>query len=429
MHADQTSPDRLGRNIFGLAVLAAPLLGLAVLVVWLFVPAGPPTVPTDPPADDGAALARVAACRDAPLAYLIAHTSDNDWRVRAAAYAELARHAPLENVPLRDTPIDERETIILDWLDRNEPGYASDMCEWYTRLEHLRFGGPLVQRCMTCHVGVEPTPKLIDTNCIACHETIHQQWSGTAHANSLSHLPLVTIDPATRQQKPFDFGKRKGMSCVACHEPVEPAGSTPDASGPDDGCLALFDTVSCGTCHSQTQTQWRAWLDSPRFRKASWPPGSLELVDEASRRCADCHMPGGEHLWGARRDVALLRSGIVLDVSQGEDGGAVVTLRNLAGHNYPSGRTRRALQLYVQIDDEPEQLIATFADELPSTATDPSVTGPTLAPGETRSVALPGRPVRVQARLIYARNRYVPGTYTVEIVSADHDIPTAGKGE
>lgn len=420
MHADETSPHAASRNIFGSAALVGGLLGLVVLILWLFVSGSPPAAPTDPPADDEAVLARVTACRDAPLAYLIAHTSDNDWRVRAAAYTELAKHAPLDSVPLRDTPIDEREAIILDWLDHNEPGYASDLCEWYTRLEHLRFGGPLVQRCMACHVGVEPTPKLVDTNCIACHETIHQQWSGTAHANSLSHLPLVTIDPATRQQKAFDFGERKGMSCVACHEPVSLTDSTPDASGPEGVCLALFETVACGTCHSQTQTQWRAWLDTPRYRKATWPPGSLELVDEGSSRCADCHMPGGEHLWGARRDVPLLRSGIVMGVSQGADGGAVVTLRNLAGHNYPSGRTRRALQLFVQLDDEPERLIATFADALPGAAADPTVAGPTLAPGETRSVVLPGRPVRVQVRLLYARNRFVPGTYTVEIVSTDH---------
>lgn len=420
MHAERTSPKTPGRNIFGLAALAAPLLGLAVLVAWLFVPANPPAAPTDPPADDGAVLARVAACRDAPLTYLVTHTSDNDWRVRAAAYAELAKHAPLENVPLRDTPIDEREAIILDWLDRNEPGYASDMCQWYTRLEHLRFGGTLVRRCMACHAGAEPTPRFIDTSCTACHETVHQQWSGTAHANSLSHLPLITIDPATRQQKPFVFGERKGMSCVACHEPVEPAASAPVKGEQDGVCLASFEAVSCGTCHSQTQTQWRAWLETPRYRKATWPPGSLELADEESGRCADCHMPGGEHLWGARRDIPLLRSGIVMDVSQGADGGAVVTLRNLAGHNYPSGRTRRALQLYVQLDDEPERLIATFADALPDAAADPSVTGPALAPGETRSVALPGRPTRVLARLVYARNHFVPDAYTVEIVSTDH---------
>lgn len=424
MHADPTSPDTPGRNYFAVAARAAPLLGLVLFILWLTMPGGPPAAPTDSPPDDAAVMGRVAACRDAPLSYLIAHTSDSDWRVRAAAYAELAKHAPIENVPLRDTPIDQREAIILGWLDRNEPGHASDMCQWYADLNHLRFGGPLVQRCLACHAGAEPTPRLVDTNCIRCHETIHTQWAGTAHANSLSHLPLATINPATRQQKMFDFGGRTGLSCVACHEPIRTTAAGPDTGVPDEDCLAVFETVSCGACHGETQTQWRAWRDTPRYRRAVWPPGSLELSEEEPRSCAGCHMPDGEHLWAARRSVPMLQSGIAMNASRGPDGRAVVTLRNLAGHNYPAGRTRRALHLYAQLDDEPERLIATLADALPGTD-DPPVTGPTLAPGEARDIPLPGRPGRVRARLVYARNRFVQDAYTVEIISLEHAFSPA----
>lgn len=427
MHADRTSPNPSGRNFFTPAARAVPLLGLALmvlLILWLAVPAGPPAAPTDTP-DDAAVMKRVTACQGAPLSYLIAHTSDNDWRVRAAAYAELAKHAPIENAPLRDTPIDQREAVILGWLDRNKPGLAADMCQWYTGLSHLRFGGPLVQRCLACHVGAEPTPQLADTRCIRCHETIHAQWSGTAHANSLSHLPLVTIDPATRQQVPFDFGGRKGLSCVACHEPIQSTASVLDTGGPDEVCLAAFETVSCGECHAEAQAQWQTWRDTPRYRRAVWPPGSLELSDEEPKSCAACHMPEGEHLWAARRDVPLLQSGLVMNVSTNPDGQAVVILRNLAGHHYPAGRTRRALLLYAQLDDGPERLIATLADSLPGTD-EPPVTGPTLAPGEARAFPLPGKPRGVHARLVYARNRFVQDAYTVEVLSLDHVFPTAG---
>lgn len=419
MHADRTSPKTPGRNYFAVAARAGPPLGLALLVLWLVVPGSPPAAPTGPPADDAAVLERVTACRDAPITYLIAHTSDNDWRVRAAAYAELAKHAPIENVPLRDTPIDERETVILDWLDRNGPDPAADMCEWYTGLDHLRFGGPLVQRCLTCHVGAEPSPQLIDTRCTACHETIHAQWAGTAHANSLSHLQLLTIDPAIRQQTPFDFAGRKGMSCVACHEPTDHAAEGEIPDGRDRaGCVASFHTVSCGACHAQAQEQWQARRDTPRYRRAVWPPGALELADGGPESCAECHMPDGEHLWAARRSIPMLQSGLAVSVSRDPGGRAVLTVRNLAGHNYPTGTTRRALHLYVQLDDGREHLIATLADSLPGTA-DPSITGPTLAPDEARKINLPGRPTRVRARLVYARNRFQPDTYSVEVTAIE----------
>ncbi len=436
MHAERTSPKTRGRKVFTVAARAVPVLGLALLlllVVWLAVPGGP-REPTDTPADDDAVLQRINACRDAPLARLIAHTSDTDWRVRAAAYAELAKHAPIENTPLRDTPINEREAIILDWLARHQPDFASGMCEWYVRPDPLRFGGPLAQRCLACHAGAEPTPKLTDTRCISCHETIHAQWAGTAHANSLSHLPLVTIDPATRQQEPLDFAGRKGMSCVACHEPAGHAAGgdapgTPGAPGTPDGhgqagCVASFRTVSCGTCHNEAQTQWQTWRDATRYRRAVWPPGAMELSDEEPGSCAGCHMPAGEHLWAARRSVPMLQSGLAVNVSRAPDGRVVLTLRNLAGHNYPTGTTRRALLVYAQLDDGPQRLVATLADTLPGT-TDPAVTGPTLAPGEARAITLPGKPGRVRARLLYARNRFVQDAYTVEVFSLDHVFPTA----
>lgn len=418
-----------GRKYFGTFACGVSLLGLGLLILWLIVPVTPPAAPTDPLPDDAAVLERVAACQDAPLTYLIAHTSDNDWRVRAAAYAELAKHAPIENVPLRDTPIDQREATSLDWLDQNASDLASDMCEFYTQLNHLRFGRPLVQRCLTCHVGREPEPQLADTRCIACHESIHQQWAGTAHANSLSHLPLLTIDPATRQQTPFDFGDRKGMSCVACHTPTDHAaeGKLPAKLDGKD-CVATFTAVSCGVCHAQAQTQWQTWREMPHYRRAVWPPGSLELADEEPKSCAGCHMPDSEHLWAARRSIPLLQSGLTMNVSRDPNGQAAITLRNLAGHNYPAGRTRRAMHLYAQLDDEPERLIATLADSLPGTA-NPTIIVPTLAPGEARVIPLPGHADRVQARLVYARNRFVHEAYTVEITSIDHTFPTTADTE
>ncbi len=98
-----------------------------------------------------------------------------------------------------------------------------------------------------------------------------------------------------------------------------------------------------------------------------------------------------------------------------------------AGHNYPTGTTRRALHLYKQLDDEPERLTATLADTPPDVE-DSSITGPTLAPGEVRKINLPGRSTHVRARLVYARNRFQPDAYSVEATAIEWPS-TAGEIE
>jgi HEAT repeat protein len=74
---------------------------------------------------------RAAACawmgkhRQAELArwVLFPRMSDQDWRVRAAAFdavqqmAGATPNAPKADAPLRDTPVDQREPIILGWIN------------------------------------------------------------------------------------------------------------------------------------------------------------------------------------------------------------------------------------------------------------------------------------------------------------------------
>ncbi len=406
------------------------VLAMIVLGGMLLRSSGPGVVLIGGDPWDADPLKRAQFCQQAGVAELLALTSDSDWRVRAAAFEALAGIGPIDSVPLRDTPIDQRETLALSWMDRNTPSLSGDLCEVYARSEYLRFGPVLVGRCLTCHVGAEPKPDLAAARCAECHEQIHSQWSGTAHANSLSHLVLKTVDPVTRQPGVFDFKGLKGLSCVACHAPASGGG----ASDQGADCITPFTTIACAQCHSRTSSQWDTWAEQPRYRQATWPPGSFERVnDEKPMTCIDCHMPDGQHRWSARRDVELLRSGVAMTLGQDGEGGLTLSLRNFAGHAYPSGGIRRALRLYVQLDGGTEQLLAVLADPMDDSSDTPNVY-PALQPGEIRLFPLPSTTSRVQARLVYVRNRFDTDSYTAEIHRFDQQpsrgatpVPSGGR--
>ncbi len=397
-----------------------PAIVLAILIGWWAVsPLQDKQTRTSPNVPKPSA----SHLRHAPLTQLIASTADKDWRVRAQAYEALAESAGFGPIPLRDTPIDEREAILLNWLDQHDPELASDPCELFIQTENLRFGRVLMQRCMTCHVREEAEQYPDSNRCSSCHQTIHQQWSSSAHANSLSHLHLITVDPITRQQKPYDFGPLKGLSCTACHQPV--AGTAFDEparlnTGPGDTrCITSFHTVNCAACHRQADAQWKSWLKTPTYRKADWPPGALERLDGIKADCVGCHMQEGEHRWAARRDIGLLQDGLAARLMRDAEVLPVLELRNLAGHHFPTGTIRRALAVYLQPDEKPEQMIALLADQIPGQQ-DPTVTGPTLSPGEVRHIPLPETAGYVRVRLEYIRNRFEPDGYRATIFEMEH---------
>lgn len=425
MAGQQTSLNQTGKLSIATITRGLPIVCLFLLAAWLVWP-GQQGNETAPATDtDTPELQRAAACEGAPLEYLIAHTSDNDWRVRAAAYEALSRIAPIDNAPLRDTPIDQREAVIFDWLDQHAPDLAADLCQVYAQPDDLRFGRTLAQHCLTCHAGPEPPAGLTDQRCAQCHSTIHEQFVGNAHANSLSHLNLITIDPATRQQQTFDFKDRRGLTCITCHQPEDSTDLTTPNDQDVNTCIAPFNTSTCATCHKQAQAEWQTWQSQPRFQKANWPPGSIEQATDDPKSCTDCHMPDGNHLLAARRDPALLQSGLKLAITRDAQGQAVLTLHNLAGHAYPTGTTRRALHLYTQTDDQPETLIAILTDPAPATpithdAPETSNTQLSLEPNELRRFTLPGRPTHISARTVYVRNRFQPGSYTTHVTSIEH---------
>ena len=376
---------------------------------------------------------------------LLPRATDVDWRVRASAFGALGRFAPLDDgVPHRDTTPAERDRRVLAWLDAYDAGadrpLAPELCELYAGVGHVEFGPPLAERCLRCHVGSSRRAHASARTCAACHPDIHRQWAGSAHAQSLSHLFLVTVDPATRRPQRMDFSPLRGVHCHECHPPrggAPASAATAPSTRPAECPLATRRSepaaALCGRCHHATGVQWRAWLGGRQPRRAVWPPGQVELEVRGDRRgCVACHMararsrPGAtarqDHAWSARRSARLLTSGIDLRAEwvRGADGADKVRLHlvNLAGHACPTGTRRRALELRVgRAGDASLERLTTLSPVRPGRPR--GGVDPALAPGEERTwtIDAPADGGPAAYRLIYHRNLGAAGAYEVEVAS------------
>jgi hypothetical protein len=399
----------------------------------------------DEPRVRAAACAILAASPDeGRLGMLLPRASDSDWRVRMAAFHALAAAGRFQGEPLRDTPLDEREAILLAWLDAHDAASAAplgrDLCELYAGDRHVEFGRPLAARCLVCHAGAAPAPFMASETCGNCHGRTYQEWSGSAHAQSLSHLRLATVNPTTREPQQMDFGEVRGIGCRECHRPAaEPSAPIPQDRAPTTGSNATRTGLtacpfrfaadaaaseSCARCHASTAAEWRAWLKGPQPRIATWPPGEIQTDRRGdTRTCVDCHMPAGRvsegkaeehaHTWAARRDVERLRDGLAVrsEVPRGVSSPEVrMRLINLSGHAYPTGTRRRALRILVAA---------------PAAAGSAAVYRvPPLAPGEQREFVLPvpGGAATLMIRLQYCRDVTDPAAAVTDVFSAEEDL-------
>lgn len=172
---------------------------------------------------------------EALLPLVLPRASDTDWRVRAAAFEAMGQFRRFEGgTPMKNTPLDDRERLLLDWLaDRDAHSarpLAPEICELYARAGPVEFGRPLAARCLRCHAGASPQPFDAGAACGRCHKAAHAQWAGSAHANSLSHLRLSTVDANTRSPAVVDWGAVRGIGCTECHR-VRGGGAATSASG------------------------------------------------------------------------------------------------------------------------------------------------------------------------------------------------------
>ncbi|MEM7722788.1 MAG: multiheme c-type cytochrome [Pseudomonadota bacterium] len=366
--------------------------------------------PPDAVGEDPMSRASAATTAEAPT--LIRLACDADWRVRAAAFAALDRMHKFDRLPARDTPMAEREVLLVDWMEGYAAAIGHDLCDIFAFAPTAQFGTTLVDNCLSCHAGPRPSTQFAADGCVDCHAATHREWAGSAHANSLTHLVLPTVDPVSRKQHLHDFAGRRGLSCTACHVPA----------GKHDTCVAEFAARSCSDCHADAAAQWQAWAAAARPRKAVWPPGSVATeAGGAPASCVDCHMPDQSHAWSARRNPALLAQGLDIALGRGRDGRATIALTNLAGHDYPTGSTRRAIEVWVALDGAKAYRLTTLAP--PAASQDTAASEPALRPAEQRVWPLPGEPERVTCRVVYVRDRFNPKSYKIDIVTATRHIP------
>lgn len=395
---------------------------LAVSAAWLLLA---PRGEGDRPAADHRGeqpAARAAATLGASLPQLLVLGSDRDAGVRAAAFAALDRIAPLPPPP-RDEPMASREVRLLRWAEAQAPHLVADLCDLHAGAAFAEYGATLVARCLRCHAGPEPIAGRGDVDCAACHAAIHDDWRGGAHAASLTHLHLPTVDPATREVGLHDFDGRRGIACIACH--VETGTS-------DDGCVAAFARRDCASCHADVQAQWEQWRDGDRPRRAAWPARGVAIEPAATpaTTCAGCHARDGDHRFAARRDEATMRDAVALSVAIGATGRASATLVNLCGHALPAGTARRGVAIEVARGApgaaEPAwERVALLAEPWPG-ETGAAAEAP-LAPGERRSIELGAAADLRAVRLLWLRDRADPARLTVVLAEAEVAAPPASR--
>jgi hypothetical protein len=403
----------------------------------------------DDPRVRAAAVTVIAEhANDALLALIVPRAMDADWRVRAAAVATLAaRGGPGDPPTLRDTPLEIREAWLAAWIkdhdERADPDLYPEICELVAGQKHLEFGRAMVDRCLDCHAGERPEPPAASEACARCHPDAGRTWAESAHAQTLSHLALVTVDAATREARPWDFGPLRGIGCAECHR-VARANPLVDPAAERAGeCPWIFseteaDEDSCARCHAAVQAQFEAWRAGPQPRREPFPPGRINLKARGDERdCVGCHMPADRegpppHDWSARRDPAMLREGI--DVAAVRDAGAAAqegvrfTLTNLAGHATPAGTRRRGLQLWAGPEGGEMRLVAAMSPVRAGGALAES--SPALGPAQQRTVFVeaPAGASAIEWRLVYVRDVFEPARWSVDVTSGRVPLgPWAGE--
>lgn len=222
---------------------------------------------------------------------------------------------------------------------------------YLARQEHLRASG--------ARPDFVRYPYLESGSCRRCHAEAWESWAASPHAKALQsleprnlsaadkvatclpcHAPepiLIVPGPVARDDR-----RSEGVSCVTCH--LSAGGMA--ARRPVEGAcrpvaLPIVESVDlCLPCHNAhgTVDQWRA---------SAWPARGVD--------CRSCHMPGSDHAMQGAHDTETLRRAVSLSGSW-QDGRLVVQVANVGvGHNVPSGRRSRSLELVVDLPDRQER--------------------------------------------------------------------------
>ena len=277
-------------------------------------------------------------------------------------------------------------------------------------LAWVGFLGYLVRQEHLRSTGVQPDfvryPFLESGSCRRCHGRAWETWKASPHAKALHsleprnlsatdkvatclpcHAPQPVLLSGRPGQPPLPREERRGegVGCVTCHLAAEGMAARPGSRA--GACRpvptpALTSAELCQSCHNAhgTVDQWRA---------SSWAARGIG--------CRDCHMPGGDHRMLGAHDSGGLRAALGLEAAaQGRALEVRVSNRGV-GHNLPSGRRSRSMELVVDFPRAQERY--RFRNPFRGEG------GPNtqLPSGETRRLSwpLPDGPGVARVRLIY----------------------------
>ncbi|GMU53424.1 MAG: hypothetical protein AMXMBFR33_25700 [Candidatus Xenobia bacterium] len=193
-------------------------------------------------------------------------------------------------------------------------------------------------------------------SCQPCHQEIYSQWASSPHARA-----FVSVQPRN-----LAFSEKQ-EACLPCHTP-EPVLNAPPGTPPLTRDWLLEEGVSCVTCHQKGEAIAGAHQDARGACNPVYTPELVKVelcqschnahntVDQwrASRfpaqgqDCLSCHMAGGDHSMPGAHDHDSLRRSVELRAFLESQAVKVEVTNSGAGHNLPSGRRSRSMELVVR---------------------------------------------------------------------------------
>jgi len=205
--------------------------------------------------------------------------------------------------------------------------------------------------------------------CLECHAPLAEQ---------AEHL--VQSLTANRTLPPLADGSSSahGLTCAGCHIRNQRRHGPPRADGnvpapgtvlPHDGWQAtpaFADSRFCATCH-QFDADGPALNGKPL--ENTYEEWRASRHAREGRHCQSCHMPERRHLWRGIHDAAMVRAGLVIEVSAVSiaDGGVAAELsvaNRGVGHAFPTYVTPRVVVEIGQEDRRGKTLSATVERHL-----------------------------------------------------------------
>lgn len=205
--------------------------------------------------------------------------------------------------------------------------------------------------------------------CVTCH--VREGTILSSHATSTANVPhALSYSPALN----------KSEFCAGCHQfdvknpsvhafetqlipgqagasqAAQPAGATPDSKPASPGLddLPIQPEPSFASRYQQ----------EPRLQH-TWDEWKLSPAAQQGKTCQSCHMPESgparRHNWEGRNSLTMLQSAITLKArldrpayTAGEKLQAMISVRNSAGHRFPTGDSLHAGVVEICLHDGPK---------------------------------------------------------------------------